>query len=56
MKQNWQETHKVSIYESPRAEIVNVPTDVITASGGEISWTWGSDYEQSRDNTWVGVN
>lgn len=44
----------VSKYVEPTLLVFHCTNDVLTSSG-EVTWCWSKDFEQSRENTWQGV-
>lgn len=43
-------------YESPRLSFTLIDEDVVTASGTKLSWDGWENFEDSRDNTFIGGN
>ena len=44
----------VSKYAAPTLFVFQFTEDVLTSSG-EVTWSWSESFEQSRENTWQGV-
>lgn len=53
MRKSRQEAN-ASKYAAPSLWVLQYTADVLTASG-EITWSWGEEFEQSRENTWQGT-